>query len=339
MEIHSIWLHHIAKEFECRVSDATIVDKLLAKAELKRCDLDPNNERIDAMKEAQFIRATCDYLKDPAFAAEAGLSFASPTHIVGYIVKSSKTLRDAIENAVRYAALVDGSLDYSLKVSGNYASMEFEHIDGAYCRFHRRVEFAIFCVIARIRGVTGVNLYPLEIRFRHPLRTARDQFGKLAGCPVHFGAEKTEIILSLSCLDLPIPTYDPNLRRYLKEYSDRLLAERPDRNISLQGKIERIVLSGLPGRVASVEEVASDIGLSRRSLARRLNEQGLGYREIVDGIRCDLAQTYLKGGFSIGEISFYLDYANQAAFSTAFKRWTGATPKSYQMQNALVAQR
>ncbi|MEP5090288.1 MAG: AraC family transcriptional regulator, partial [Paracoccaceae bacterium] len=112
-----------------------------------------------------------------------------------------------------------------------------------------------------------------------------------------------------------------------------LLNERPNHNGGLRGKIEGVVLSGLPGRIVSAEEVASSLGLSRRSLARRLNEEGLSFREIVDHIRCDLAQTYLKGGFTIGEIAFYLDYAGQAAFATAFKRWTGTTPRAFQLQN------
>ena len=336
MEIDNEWLRHFAKEYESRSADAAAVDKLLAEVGLVRSDLAVSNKRVDPVKEGHFFRAACDELKDLSFAAEAGSKFENPTHILGYITKCSENLREAIENATRYAVLVDETLNHSLKMSGNHASMEVDYADGSFAKFHRRNEFAVFGAISRMRALTGINFFPLEIRFQHPLRTASDQIRKLAGCPVHFGAERTEIILSLSCLELPIPTFDPNLRKYLTEYGEKLLNERPNNNGDLRGKIEGVVLSGLPGRIASAEEVASSLGLSRRSLARRLNEQGLSFREIVDHIRCDLAQTYLKGGFTIGEIAFYFDYAGQAAFATAFKRWTGTTPRDFQFKNSQV---
>ncbi len=331
MEIDNEWLRHFAGEFERRIADATAVDNLLREVGLARSDLAVSNKRVDPVKEGHFFRAACDELKDLSFAAEVGSRFVNSTHILGYITKCSENLREAIENATRFSVLVDETLNHSLKMSGNHASMEVNYADGSFAKFHRRIEFAVFSAISQMRALTGVNFYPLEIRFQHPLLTARKQIGKLAGCPVHFGAETTEIILSLSCLDLPIPTFDPNLKKHLTEYGEKLLNERPNHNGDLREKIEGIVLSGLPGRIASAEEVASSLGLSRRSLARRLSEQGLSFREIVDHIRCDLAQTYLKGGFTIGEIAFYLDYAGQAAFATAFKRWTGTTPRAFQV--------
>ncbi|MEP1933963.1 MAG: AraC family transcriptional regulator ligand-binding domain-containing protein, partial [Roseibium sp.] len=280
MEIDNEWLRHFAKEFESRVANTDVVDNLLKEVGLARSDLAASNKRVDPVKEGHFFRAACDELKDLSFAAEAGSKFENPTHILGYITKCSETLREAIKNATRYAVLVDETLNHSLKMSGNYASMEVDYADGSFAKFHRRIEFAVFGAISRMRALTGVNFYPLEIRFQHPLRTASDRIRQLAGCPVHFGTERTEIILSHSCLELPILTFDPNLRKHLTEYGEKLLNERPNHNGGLRGKIEGVVLSGLPGRIVSAEEVASSLGLSRRSLARRLNEEGLSFREI-----------------------------------------------------------
>lgn len=333
MEIDSEWLRHFAKEFERRIADTAAVDNLLAEVGLARSDLAASKKRVDPIKEGHFFRAACDKLRDLSFAAEAGLTFRNPTHILGYITKSSENVREAIENAARYEVLVNETLNISLVVSHNLASVAVQYIDGSFAKFHRRIEFSVFAAISRMRSLTGVNFFPLEIYFQHPVRTAGDQIRKLAGCPVHFGAEKTEIILTLACLELPIPTFDPSLRQHLTEYGETLLRERSSSSGSLRGKIEGVVLSGLPGRIASAEEVASSLGLSRRSLARRLKEQGLSFRKIVDAIRCDLAQTFLKGGFSIGEITFYLDYAEPAAFAAAFKRWTGTSPRAFQVQN------
>lgn len=333
MEIDNEWLRHCAKEFEGRADGAGSVDTLLKEVGLKRSDLAESNQSVDPVKEAKFIRAACDVLKDPSFAAEAGSRFANSAHILGYITKCSVNLKEAVESTARYVVLIDETFSHSLTVSGNHASMLIHSADASFSKYHRRIEFAVFAAISQMRFITGVRFFPLELRFQHPLLKARDKIRKVAGCPVCFDAEKTEIILSLSCLDLPIPSYDPNLRKLLMDYGDRLLKERPDQKTSLRGKIEGVLLSGLPGRMASADEVASSLGLSRRSLARRLREQGLSFRQIVDDIRCDLSETYLKGGFGIAEISFYLGYTEKTAFSTAFKRWTGTTPRVFQVRN------
>jgi AraC-like DNA-binding protein len=152
---------------------------------------------------------------------------------------------------------------------------------------------------------------------------------RLAGCPIEFGAETMGIDLSHAILEMPIPTYDPDLRNHLMEYGERLLRERPASTPTLRKRIERILMNSLPGRIVSADEVAGSLGLSRRTFARRLADDGFSYREVVDDLRGDLAKTYLAGGFSIAEIAFLLDYADQAAFSTAFKRWTGKNPSQF----------
>ena len=74
--------------------------------------------------------------------------------------------------------------------------------------------------------------------------------------------------------------------------------------------------------------MATDLGLSERTLTRRLNDHGTSFAEIVDGLRHQLALRYLnERHLSLTQVSFLLGYAGQSAFSTAFRRWTGKTPK------------
>ncbi len=332
MDVHSLWFQHFASEYETRIGDAAVVDRTLRETGLARSNLSSTAESIDPVKMARFLDVACETLGEPEFAAKAGLKFKESSHLVGYIAKYSRNLRAAIENTARYSLLVDGNTSYSLNVSGNHAFFEVEYADDSIAKFRRWTEFALFCALSRMRSLTGVDFIPLELRFRHILKSSGGGIGAIARCSVVFGAETTGIILPLSALDLTIPTYDLALRRHLTEYGDRLLKELPNKKASLRSEIEGLLLAGLPGRILPAEEVASSLGMSRRSFARRLNEQCLSYREIVDGIRCDLAQAYLNGGYQIAEVAFFLDYADQAAFSTAFKRWTGTTPGNFRAQ-------
>ncbi len=336
MGIDNAWLRHFSRMFQERASDTHVFENVLQESGLTPSDLNEPSRLIDPYKEGQFVRLACAQLSTPAFATVAGLGFNSPRDIVWYILKYSQNLREVIENASHFGTLTDDTISYILVVSGNHASLQLQIIDGGLAKFHRRTEFLIFSSIAIMRMVTDTPLYPLEVRFQHVVKAAGPDIQKAAGCAVTFGSEKTEVILPLSSLDLPIPSYDPALKEHLINYGESLLKEKVGRKLGIRNRVEAQLLNELPGRIPDLQNVATGLGLSSRSLSRRLSEQGLSFRQIVDDIRCDLARTYLKDGFSIGEVAFYLGFAGQAAFSTAFKRWTGLSPRQFQQQNTVA---
>lgn len=304
-------------------------DRTLASINLDRLKLAQDQFAMADDAEPVFLRKACEVLNDNSFGVRAGLQFHDYTTLTAYISKYSRSLQEAIENSARYYTLLDPIFEFDLRVSSNSASFELNFREGGLQRFYRFIEFVMFSALGRMRSVTGVDFYPHEIRFPHKARDIAPEIERLAGFPVVFGAERCEMLMSRSTLELPIPTYDPSLRDHLKQYGNRLISEHKPTKVDLRSRVEGLLAANLPGRIVDAEDMAANLGMSRRTFARRLSENGLSYREIVDGMRCDLACTYLKDGFHIGEIAFYLDYADQAAFSTAFKRWTGESPSGY----------
>lgn len=308
---------------------STAGDVALAAHSLSREKLTRPDCKVSSEQEARFVEMACDALDDNSFAVRAGLQFRDSTALTAYISKYSQNLRDAIENSAKYFSIIDPAYSIGLRVSSNSASFELKRLDPSLGHHHRFVEFLLFAGLGRMREITQSSFFPLEIRFDHNVKSAASKIARQAGFPVLFGAESCEMILSRASLELPIPTYDPSLREHLKEYGNRLKNENPSRDPGLRAQIEGILGANLPGRIVPAEETAANLGMSRRTFARRLKDKDLSYRQIVDDLRCDLARTYLKDGFSIAEVSFYLDYGDQAAFSTAFKRWTGHSPSEY----------
>jgi AraC-like DNA-binding protein len=95
----------------------------------------------------------------------------------------------------------------------------------------------------------------------------------------------------------------------------------------LQHQVERIVMRLLSRSEAETRKVAHELGMSVRTLARKLNESGATFTKILDRLRFDLAQKYLKdASLTLSQITFFLGYSEVSAFSHAFKRWTGTTP-------------
>lgn len=316
-----------------QATDPDALDIVLQRAGLNRDEFDKAPGEETMLADAKFVREATAYLEDPSFGASAGIRFTDATTLTAYITKHSRTLETAIKNSARYHAVVNPALEFSLRLSEQTATFELDFVDSRLWRYHRYAEFILFAALARMRYLVDVDFFPLSMTFRHSSRAGKKDLERLAGCPIEFEAETMGIQMSLATTELRIPTYDPHLRDHLMNYGDRLLAERPASNPDLRMKIERILVNALPGRIVSADEVASTLGMSRRTFARRLTDEGLSYREVVDDLRGDLAKTYLKGGFSISEIAFLLDYADQAAFSTAFKRWTGINPSQFRDGN------
>ena len=329
-KVSSHRLTHIAKQLEKRSGNHAATLRALSAAELLPSDLNRDNHRIDSHKEAKFLQAAVAILEDTSFATSAGLNFSENSSIIAYIAKYSQDVSRAIENASKYAILTDQNSSFRLITSSNAASFQIHCHDGELALQPRHREFLIFASLATMRTITGRRLFPVEIRFQHSAPTAHSTITNLAGCPVVFNSEQTEILLPHASLDWQIPTYDPHLLRHLTMYADDLMAHADTPNPGIRELVEKELASALPGKHLSAPEVAASLGLGHRTLTRRLADTGANFSAIADRLRQNLAKTYLtQSDAPILEIAFLLDYSDQAGFTTAFKRWTGQTPKAY----------
>jgi len=77
-----------------------------------------------------------------------------------------------------------------------------------------------------------------------------------------------------------------------------------------------------------IERLARDRGYSRQTLYRRLKAEGITYEQLLDGLRRRLALRFMREGLSVKEAAYRLGFSDPAAFSRAFKRWTGSSPSA-----------
>ncbi len=332
MQANNFRLKHIFEYVQRQ--DRPLANKCLAEVGLSKADLHSDKVVIDTIKEAQFLRLAFHELGDPTIGAKVGLKYFSSATLPGYIARYSENTAAAIETSARFYSQTDTYYRYSLRRSGNAAAFEIEAADARVAKYHRHNEFLLYGSLTYLRSITESNFFPLEMRFAHEHRSEVKSFARLAGCSVKFGCEKTEMILSNSTLQIPIPTYDPRLRKHLTEYGERLRQEAPEELPSLQALIEGVLTKGLPNRLEPSDEVAASLGLSSRTMARRLTEEGTTFRTIVDDLRFELAKSYLKDKISVTEIAYLLGYSDTAAFSSAFKRWSGEAPSGYQKRKS-----
>src|SRR5262249_31929571 len=185
------------------------------------------------------------------------------------------------------------------------------------------------------RLLTGHNLIPQHISIAHHRSEVTAEIARFAGTKIEFSADADEIALNSNARDLPVIHADHYLNNLLQRYCEVALADRGGSISRLRTRIENAISSALPhGRVLA-EDVARSLGMSKRTLARKLSDEGLNYSQIFEHLRRDLAVRYLNDRkLHVSKIAWLLGFHEVSAFTHAFKRWTGKTPSQLRTADA-----
>jgi AraC-like DNA-binding protein len=191
----------------------------------------------------------------------------------------------------------------------------------------------MFAALRICRVLTGQNLVPQHLSFSHHRSEGTSQMARLVGTKVEFGADTDEFALNIDARALPLIHSDPYLNDLLLKYCEAALADRRGDTSQFRTRVENAISSLLPHGRVLVEDVARTLGMSERTLPRKLSDEGLNFTEILQQLRRDLAVRYLDDRkLHVSKIAWLLGFQEVSAFTHAFKRWTGKTPS--QMRTA-----
>jgi AraC-like DNA-binding protein len=244
--------------------------------------------------------------------------------IVEYVCRSAPTLRDGLAQWVRYLGILDDAVVVALVEVPEGVALQVVVESEAPAPASHELCFAL--VVLNARRMTAAKLRPARVRFTHSV-PSRDlaRYRAFFDGPVTFGAERTELVFSRADAEAALATADPNLLAILLPAAD----ERRGRaaiDPPLVDQVRRALASALRDDDAQLPGVARRLGLTARSLQRRLQDEGASFQALRDETRRALADRYLGEGLSLAEISFLLGFSEPSAFFRAFKRWTGLTP-------------
>jgi AraC-like DNA-binding protein len=146
------------------------------------------------------------------------------------------------------------------------------------------------------------------------------------GCPVKFKARQNAIFFRTSDLDLPFITYNAELLAMLSPQLDRELARRKAEQ-TVVAKVKWVLVRLLGGHQPGIMAVAKELGMSSRTLQRRITEDGTSFRQLVSDARRELARHYLlQPSLELVETACLLGYEDPNSFFRAFREWEGMTP-------------
>ena len=200
-------------------------------------------------------------------------------------------------------------------------------------------EFGVALTIKALREIAGRNVHPTQVTFIHGRNSELRSFERFFRCPVEFGASRDQFAFSQETLALPLITEDRYLLETLLPICDVAAKERRTPVGTLRAKVETEVQKLLPHGKAGKQNVAKTLGLSERTLARRLADEDTTYERVVDQLRQSLAREYVRAsGVSFSQMAWLLGYEGTSSFNRAFRRWTGRSPSEVRNEKSLPTQ-
>ncbi|WP_437638719.1 AraC family transcriptional regulator [Sorangium sp. So ce854] len=246
--------------------------------------------------------------------------------VMDYVVASSDTVGDAFQRFSRHFAVISTAVRHVLQVDREEARLVRQHAPGAAP--HRvATEFGFANIVLRFRALAATPWSPSSIQFRHPRCAELETYTRIFACPVRFRAPGDAIVLPRAALATPMKGAAPELCAVLERHATLLMQRLPPAQASLVERARHALALELHGGAPRLSTVAKRLGLSARTLQRRLSEDGWPFRALVEKTREELALRYLEDpAIGLAEVGSLVGFSDVSAFYKAFRRWTGSTP-------------
>ena len=308
---------------------------LLKKANLTLHQIEDTNLRFSVSNQIKFLNLAADALDDDLF----GFHLAHPPDLrefgfLYYVAASSEILGDAFQRLARYASIANEGI--ALKyIGGKHCGIAYRYVGVSRHQDRHQIEFFTTILVRLCRALTGARLVPTHIKLAHRPDGRCSEMTEFFGSEIEYGASIDEILFAPACQDMPIVSADHHLNKILISYCEEALARRPVNRSPFRSSVENAIVPLLPHGKARADVISRRLGVSQRTLARRLSSERISFSGVLENLKMDLAERYLADeGLSISQVAWLLGYQEVSSFTHAFKRWTNKTPRQVRTQKA-----
>ena len=300
---------------------------LLTKAGLTLHQIEDSDAQIKVRDQIKLLNLVAGVLNDDLLGFRlAQVPDLREIGLLYYVLASSETLIEALERGARYSGIANEGVALRCINEGEIG-LSFRYVGVSRHPDRHQIEFWITSVLRVVRQITGLRLVPARVRFSHH-RSRDDELRQYFGDAIVYGADADDITFPGNFRLAPAAGADPYLNKLLVSYCEDAIRHRAKADGSARSLVENAIVPLLPHGKVQVNDVSRRLGMSPRTLARRLAAEGLTFSEILEGLRTDLTKHYLQDGqLAISQVAWLLGYKEAGAFSRAFKRRTGKTPR------------
>ncbi|MEQ8265180.1 AraC family transcriptional regulator [Pseudohaliea sp.] len=311
-----------------------LLSPLLKTVGIPQAALTDPNLQVPLHKHCQLMELAAQYHGDDTIGLRIGRE-VHPKDLgpLGYAILYSPTLLDAIQNFSRYLTVYARGCDMSLEVQGNRAVFTYRYSFAEPTPLERRQEAE--CTLSMVKHVievaTGERWHFNSVHFQHSKPHSTRTHEQLFEAPVLFDQPDNQLSFDSSVLKRTVVHAEPRLYDVLEGHLAQVM-DKISQETDLVTEVGSLIARSLSNGVPSIDEVASSLCMTKRTLQRRLSDEGILYTEYADNIRRKMALQYVgRTEMPLTEIAFLLGYSHVSAFSRAFRRWTDETPHDYRL--------
>lgn len=330
-QITSLFVRKVVQEVEEKVDK----DALLRSVGIApNSPVDPSHMISDSEYYAFLERIAAEEEHPATLPLRAGAAMRSDDYgAFGLAWKSALDLRGSYQRAERYARVLTSVATYEVIATDQGAFMHLHRFGERRLGMRLSNEATIASIATISNEVSTKAFKPIAVYFKHSPPKSIESHEKFFECPVHFDANKDALLVSKETLQTPNKLGDVSISKFFETHLQSELSKFED-DTALHRQVRNHVSQSLSEGVPALSDIAGRLGMSGRTLQRRLTDLGYSYQTLVDEARRQLAQQLLQQtGFSIVEISFLTGFSEQSAFTRAFKRWAGQTPRSFRISS------
>ena len=310
---------------------------LLHEAGLTASQIQDRQARVAVAAQISFLNLVAAALRDDLLGFHLAQGFEPrEVGLLYFVLASSATLGEAMARAERYSTITNEGIRLWCQEESDFRIC-YSYVGVSRHRDRHQIEFWATALTRICRILTNADLRPIRVSLAHPRCSASDHLDAFFGCEVAFASDHDEVAFARGAPQLRLVEAEPYLNELLVRYCEEALSQRVDRASPIRASVENAIAPLLPHGRARVGVVARSLGISERTLARRLAAENVTFFGIRESMRKDLARHYLAdAGLPISRIAWLLGFQEVSAFTHAFKRWTGQTPT--QMRSRITAQ-
>lgn len=318
------WAHAITRALDSYGIDGMA---MCADAGIDAQRITDPNYRIPVTVMTPFWRAAVVACEDSAFGLRVA-EHVSPTtfHALGYAAIASRDFQEVTKRLTSNTAVVSEVAQTKVLMKDNLIWLCIEILEDSPEVAHEAIDAFMGCIVQMAKKFVGIDIPLIEVHMHRPKPENGLAFEEFFGAPVHFASDTNALVCPLSAAMMLNPSYNPAL----VAANDTVLNEyKATQARSLVAQVEQQIAAMLPQEPLQ-SSVADKLNMSVRKMQRALEKEGTSYQVILDDYRQSRAISMIKQGrVGFKEVAYQLGFANQSAFTRAFKRWTGKTPKEF----------
>lgn len=305
------------------------------------------NMRLLAQEDTFFTRASAYRLMElaeqesgnPDLGLKAGAHFHPGSfQLVGYVMMTSPNLKQALEHLVRFYPLIGNgfTLTLSPEQDGHMRLVYREYFEEGIARGRAFEDAGAAALLGFCRWLMGGRQpQPLQFEFVHGEPENLPEYQQLFGCSLRFGAQHNSVLFDQKELVRPLNTANEALAVLHNRFAEFRLGQLS--GAFLAGRVRALITErlGLGLEGCDMESIALTLGLSKRTLQRSLEKEGVQFKDILSDVRRQLADYYLcRSSFSLTQVAEYLGFRDQSSFYKACLRWFGVPPGRYRVDES-----